>query len=364
MRRHLCSTCLVSWLVLGHGAGAGAQDVASPGPGGLAASSSPREGSATTAPAEIMPPHEALPPSGALPRSWRIAKAPPAMIAERPGAQRPGPDARWIEGYWDWDESREDFAWVTGTWLVPPPGEFWVAGYWRRDAKGWYRVPGCWSGGGQVQKVMRVQEVALSGRTTGPSPSLTRPEETIGNAPGPDYFYVPGEYVPAWGGVAWRSGFWAPSHPGWEWIPARWERRADTWVFHEGFWYRLPGSTIPRPGGSPPAGGTALASAPAGNGSSPVRSVSSPGSPANPVTASGGTDARTPQTSQSGQGAGRTTKDTSPPKPGETKPGPQPENSQQPPYVWYGPQPVYSPGRAALGNAGAAFGGFLRRVLP
>jgi hypothetical protein len=311
----------------------------------------------------MSPPHEALQASGARCDPGRIAKAPPATIAERPGAHRPGPDARWIDGYWDWDASREDFAWVTGTWLVPPSGEFWVDGYWRRDAKGWYRVPGFWSGGGQVQKVMRVQEVALSGPTAGPS--STRPEEPIGNAPGPDYFYIPGEYIPGWGGVAWRPGFWAPSHPGWEWIPARWERRADTWVFREGFWNRVPGAPNPRPGGGPSAGGAVLASTPAGLGPPPARLISSPGAPTDAATARGEkTDAKAADASRSGQGTGKPTQDGASPKPGETKPGPQPERPQQPPYAWYGQQPAYPAGRPAMWNARSMVGGFLRRVLP
>ena len=354
MRRQLCSTCVAAWLVLGHGAGAGVQDAVPPGPGSPAEFSSPREGPATTTPAEMSPPHEALQVSGAPRDPERIAKAPPAMIAERPGAQRPGPDARWIEGYWDWDRGREEFAWVTGTWLVPPPGEFWVNGYWRRDAKGWYRVSGFWSGGGRIPKVVRVQEVALRGHTAGPS--LTRPEEPIGDPPGPSYFYIPGEYIPAWGGVAWRAGFWTLTQPGWEWIPARWERRADTWVFRDGFWYRLPGSPYPQPGG------TSLASSPAGIGAPPARLISSPGLPANAVGAREETDAKATETSQSAQGAGKTTENGGPPKPGATKPGPQTLNPQQPPNEWYDSQPVY-PG-ARMWNARSAIGGFLRQVLP
>lgn len=316
MRRRLRSTCLVAWLVLGHGAGAGAQVAVPRGSESPAESPLPRGEPATSA--EPSPPHEALQPPGARRDPEHIGKAPPAMIAERPGAVCPGPDARWIEGYWDWDRDRAEFAWVTGTWLVPPPGEFWVNGYWRRDAKGWYRVPGLWSGGGRVQKVMRVQQVALDGRRAG-SP-LARPEEPIGIAPGPDYFYIAGEYIPAGGGVVWQQGFWARSQPGWEWIPARWNRRADAWVFREGFWNRVPGTPNPPPGGLPLA-------------------TSTPGA------------VQTPQNGAS-------------PKPDDPKPGPQPASTQPPPYVWYGPQPAYSPGRAALWNARSAVGGFLRQVLP
>jgi hypothetical protein len=289
------------------------------------------------------------------------------MIAERPGAQQPSPDARWVEGYWDWDRNREDFAWVTGTWLAPPPGEFWVNGYWRRDAKGWYRVPGFWSGGGHVQKVAQVQEVALNGRTAGPS--MTRPEELIGDPPGADYFYIPGEYVPAWGGVAWRPGYWVPFQPGWEWIPARWERRANAWVFHEGFWNRVRGTPIPPLGGLQPAGGTTLASAPGGSGSATARLDSNPVVPTNAAATPGETDPKATETTRSGQEAGKTTQNgASPkpgePKPGEPKPGPQPVYPQQPPYAWYGPQPVYPPARALMWNARSAVGGFLRQVLP
>src|SRR5262249_11423963 len=204
------------------------------GPESPAESLLPREGPAAATSAEPSPPHEALQPPGTRREPEHIGKAPPSMIAERPGALCPGPDARWIEGYWGWDRDRGDFAWVTGTWLVPPPGEFWVNGYWRRDAKGWYRVPGFWSGGGQVRKVMRVQEVSLDGRRAGAP--LTRPEEPIGIAPGPDYFYIPGEYIPAGGGVVWRQGFWARSQPGWEWIPARWDRRAGARGVRRGVW--------------------------------------------------------------------------------------------------------------------------------
>jgi hypothetical protein len=379
MRRQLRSACLIAWLVLGHGAGAGAQDAVTPGPENPAGSRLPREGAAAATSRESSPSplHEALQPTGTRRDPEYIGKAPPAMITERPGALGPGPDARWIEGYWDWDRDRGEFAWVTGTWLVPPPGEFWVNGYWRRHAKGWYRVPGFWSGGGQVGKDRRVHEVTLDVRRTGTP--LTRPEEPIGIAPGPDYFYIPGEYIPAGGGVLWRQGFWARSQPGWEWIPARWDRRADAWVFREGFWNRAPGTSNLPPGGLPPATGTTLISKPAGIGPPLVRMGPSPGAPGNVATARGEADQteKAADSSRQGQDAGRTTQAGAPPKPGDPKPGPQPGPPQQPPSVWYGPRPAPPPGRAARGNARSpaggrpargnarsAVGGFLRRILP
>jgi len=74
----------------------------------------------------------------------RIDKAPPLPILERPGGSPTSPDARWVDGYWEWDRQSNDFIWVTGIWRVPPPGKFWVNGYWRRDDRGWYRVAGFW----------------------------------------------------------------------------------------------------------------------------------------------------------------------------------------------------------------------------
>ena len=91
------------------------------------------------------PVHEALRPPGAGAEPVRVAKAPPPPIVERPGADRPSPEALWIKGYWGWDPARDQFVWVTGVWRVPPPGQLWVDGSWRRDATGWVRVPGTWS---------------------------------------------------------------------------------------------------------------------------------------------------------------------------------------------------------------------------
>jgi hypothetical protein len=71
-------------------------------------------------------------------------------------------------------------------------------------------------------------------RTQGPPDD--RPAESIGLAPGPDYFYVPGEYVPDGEDLVWATGFWAKAQPGWEWVPAHWVRRSDGWAFRGGRW--------------------------------------------------------------------------------------------------------------------------------
>lgn len=182
----------------------------------------------------------------------RAPKSPPPPVAERPSSDPPDPNARWFGGYWSWDPARDDFIWVSGAWRVPPADSIWVEGRWRRDADGWYRVPGVWS---------RRQEKHAQESTPNPAPAPTaepapaavttagnwrengppvdRPAESPGPAPGPNYFYVPGQYAPDGDQrTVWKDGFWAQVQPGWDWVPARWARQADGWHYREGYWTR------------------------------------------------------------------------------------------------------------------------------
>jgi hypothetical protein len=360
MRLQLPTRFFVAWLVVGHGAGAAAQDAIPLSFERRAESHFSPERRGAAAPIDQSAPHEAVQPSAAGRDPEHLSKAPPSPIAERPGALCPSPDARWIEGYWEWDKSRRDFAWVTGTWLVPPPGKFWVNGYWRRDARGWYRVPGFWSGGGhvQVQKDRRAQEPASDWRQAGLP--LIRPEESIGMAPGPDFFYIPGEYIPAVGGVVWRQGFWAQSQPGWEWIPARWDRRANGWVFREGFWNRVPDATNPHPGDRTGVSGTALVSTSA-NPMTPTR-LSQLG--AAQLASRAETDQKSGEAARSSQDAGKPTQTGPSQQPSDAQSGPQQVAAQQPAYRSYAPQPAYYPGRTMMWNARSVVGGFLRQFIP
>ncbi len=213
----------------------------------------PRRGASTPSQGDAV--HEVIRSPAVARVSKQIAKSPPSPINERPGVHPPGPNHQWIEGYWEWEESRKDFVWVTGTWHVPPPGSFWVNSHWRRDEKGWTRVSGFWSGR-QSQRV--------DWRTSGPP--ADRPEEAIGPAPGPDRFHVAGQYVPDGDGVAWRPGFWSRSYPGWEWAPARWVRESSGWAFREGRWNRATGAgerSTPQPGRRSTVRGTTIVSTPA-----------------------------------------------------------------------------------------------------
>ncbi len=186
--------------------------------------------------------HDALQAPGSGPRGERVfaPRQPPPAVTERPTGRRPQPRAQWISGYWDWDPARSEFFWMGGLWQVPPPDSIWVAGRWARDQNGWYRASGFWSRRrGQVVVATGHDEVVEPAwRTTGPPADHPADQPTA--ALGPDYFFVPGHYAPLGDQVAWKTGFWARSQPGWDWVPARWVRRTTGWEFRPGHWVLEP----------------------------------------------------------------------------------------------------------------------------
>ena len=189
------------------------------------------------------PIHEAFASRDAAPAAnpVRVEQAPPPPVVERPRGDRPGPEAQWIGGYWAWDAARRDYVWAAGGWRVPPAGKIWVNGQWRRDDRGWYRIAGTWSAR---------QTDRLDWRQAGPP--ADHPADKVGVAPGPDFFFIPGQYVPDGDGLAWRAGFWSRAQRGWDWVPARWVRRADGWGYREGHWERATDDRGPAPDtGSP-----------------------------------------------------------------------------------------------------------------
>ncbi len=182
------------------------------------------------------PVHEALQAAETRADSRRFPKAPPAPAGERPSDERPDIRAIWVPGYWAWDPARDDFAWVAGTWSIPPRDTIWVGGRWMRDADGWYRVPGFWSRRRADLRQTALVEQQVDWRKNGPP--IDHPEDDPGAAPTPDSFLVPGHYAPDSGRLVWAPSFWARSRPGWDWIPARWVRRTDGWNFRKGHWAR------------------------------------------------------------------------------------------------------------------------------
>ncbi len=174
------------------------------------------------------PVHEAFLAPGSQAAYVTVERAPPKPIVERPGVEKTDGRAVWIPGYWDWDPTRDDFVWVTGTWRVPPPGRFWVNGFWQRDEDGWTRIPGFWSGE-SADELTYFDE----------GPPEQRVEEAVPPAPEVDQevFYVPGQYEPSPAGpVTWRSGYWTQVQPNWCWVPSYWIWQPRGWLYVPGYW--------------------------------------------------------------------------------------------------------------------------------
>jgi hypothetical protein len=78
------------------------------------------------------------PPPGPV---YVIDRPPPARVEVIP--TRPGPDYRWVSGYWS--RGDRDYVWVPGRYVIPPARRrAWVAGQWHHNHHGWYFVDGHW----------------------------------------------------------------------------------------------------------------------------------------------------------------------------------------------------------------------------
>ena len=154
-----------------------------------------------------------------------VAKAPPDLIEEVPPEERPeGNNVAWIPGYWAWDDERNDFLWVSGTWRALPPGRAWVAGYWGKTAPGYQWVSGYWA------------DAAV--RTTAYLPPLPATVEVGPSiaAPSGDYGWTPGCWIWYQGRYAWRPGFWVQGRADWDWMPAHYVWTPRGYIFVDGFW--------------------------------------------------------------------------------------------------------------------------------
>ena len=73
------------------------------------------------------PVHEAFatPTTEAVPTK-PAPKEPPRPLDEMPPAEKPEGNVTWIAGYWAWDDDKNDYLWVSGTWRVAPPNRGWA----------------------------------------------------------------------------------------------------------------------------------------------------------------------------------------------------------------------------------------------
>lgn len=154
-----------------------------------------------------------------------VAQAPPPPIEELPPELRPGGDnVTWIPGYWGWDDERENFLWISGTWRDLPPGREWMVGYWSETTQGHQWVPGYWAD-------VREQETVYL-----PAPPATLEIGSNVTAPSADHDWTPGNWAWEQERYAWRPGFWAQGRQDWDWIPAHYVWTPRGYVFVDGYW--------------------------------------------------------------------------------------------------------------------------------
>jgi len=151
-------------------------------------------------------------------------KAPPALIEEVPPDQKPEGAVQWIPGYWAWDDERDAYIWVSGTWRIPPPGRQWVPGYWTPVAEGYQWISGYWA------------SVKAESTEYLPEPPESVEVGPSSNAPSPGYTWIPGCWVWHYGRYAWRPGYWAVVHPDWIWVPSHYVWTPRGYVFVGGYW--------------------------------------------------------------------------------------------------------------------------------
>ena len=174
------------------------------------------------------PIHEAFaqPAEGGSPQPGPVVTGqPPAPIEELPPDQMPqGRDVRWIPGYWQWDDDRSEFIWVSGVWRDLPPGEQWLPGTWRQVDGGWQWVSGFWAPAQQSQLAYQ------------PPPPPTLDNGPSAPSPGDNYFYNPGCWVYRQQRYLWRPGSWQAFQPGFVWTPASYAWTPAGCVFNDGYW--------------------------------------------------------------------------------------------------------------------------------
>ena len=154
-----------------------------------------------------------------------VTKAPPDVIEEVPPEERPeGDNVTWIPGYWAWDDERNDFLWVSGTWRALPPGRAWMAGYWGKTAQGYQWTSGYWA-----------DATAQEATYLPPPPATVEVGPNIA-APSIDYAWAPGCWIWYQGRYAWRPGYWARGRADWNWMPAHYVWTPRGYIFVGGFW--------------------------------------------------------------------------------------------------------------------------------
>ncbi|MEZ6096253.1 MAG: hypothetical protein R3C03_18845 [Pirellulaceae bacterium] len=173
------------------------------------------------------PLHEAfaeLPQESPLPNPF-VSKQPPAPIEELPAEYRPeGANVQWIPGYWNLDEERNDFIWISGIWRDVPPGQRWVPGYWEETPQGYRWINGFWIAE-TTQDVTYLPEP--------PAPLEVGPSYA---PPSDDYIYSPGCWVYTSNRYVWQPGYYQPQIANYVWVQPTYIFTPCGYVYRPGYW--------------------------------------------------------------------------------------------------------------------------------
>ncbi|MBX3421611.1 MAG: YXWGXW repeat-containing protein [Pirellulaceae bacterium] len=154
-------------------------------------------------------------------------RQPPPLVPEMPPEIRPdGKNVEWLPGYWFWDDERDDFIWISGTWRAIPPGVRWMPGYWVDLGDGRHQwVAGTWVGSGQ-RELEYIAQVPPETLDFGP----------VGEAQSANHFWVPGCWQWNNTNYVWRPGYWSVGYANWVWVPARYLWTPRGYVHCAGYW--------------------------------------------------------------------------------------------------------------------------------
>jgi hypothetical protein len=157
-----------------------------------------------------------------------VPQQPPQNLQEVPPGERPaGADIVWVPGYWAWDETRNDFIWVSGCWRNAPPNTYWVPGHWLQAGNGWEWIGGFW----QPITAQPQQELEYL-----PAPPAPIEVQAPGLPPTPDLVWVPGCWYWEQGQFIPRHGYWIAPQLGWVWVPSHFAWTPRGYIFVPGHW--------------------------------------------------------------------------------------------------------------------------------
>lgn len=83
--------------------------------------------------------------------SLKAPRQPPAKVREI--VPEGLDDFEFVDGYWFFDDTQDEFLWVTGVLRRSPQGMTWKAGRWIQSKTGFERLPGFWQMTGKIQSL-------------------------------------------------------------------------------------------------------------------------------------------------------------------------------------------------------------------